>query len=127
MNREKICGNCKHCLFMIGIGQGLQCGLKKEKIENRKHTCELFELNTNIIYQMKKPKGYIVLLKHNPTQEMDEIYINSMMITSMSTAKDLTCDKHYTRVTMMDGNSHNVQETVQEVFDLIDDTNKIRL
>lgn len=76
---------------------------------------------------MKKPKGYIVLLKHNPTQEMDEIYINSMMITSMSTAKDLTCDKHYTRVTMMDGNSHNVQETVQEVFDLIDDTNKIRL
>ncbi len=127
MNREKICGNCKYCLFMIGIGQGLQCGLKKEKIKNRKHTCELFELNTNIIYQMKKPKGYIVLLKHNPTQEMDEIYINSMMITSMSTAKDLTCDKHYTRVTMMDGNSHNVQETVQEVFDLIDDTNKIRL
>ncbi len=49
------------------------------------------------------------------------------MITSLSTANDLTCDKHYTRVTMMDGNSHNVQETVQEIFYLIDDTNKIRL
>jgi uncharacterized protein YlzI (FlbEa/FlbD family) len=112
---------------MIGIGQGLQCGISKEKIESREHTCELFELNTNIIYQMKKPKGYIVLFKHNPTQELDEIYLNSMMIASISTAKDLTCDKYYTRVTMMDGFTYNVEQTVQEVFDLINDSTKIIL
>lgn len=48
---DKVCYNCKHLLWMIGIGQGLRCGHPKERgdlkfppiIPKRTHTCGLFE------------------------------------------------------------------------------------
>lgn len=48
---DKVCYNCKHLAWMIGIGQGLRCSNpKKEKklevIPSSKHTCEFFEFKT---------------------------------------------------------------------------------
>ena len=45
---EKICYNCEHLCWAVGVGQGLRCinPDKKEKykmIPNSRHTCELFE------------------------------------------------------------------------------------
>lgn len=45
---EKVCFNCKHLAWMVGIGQGLKCSnpkkeTKYESIPNERHTCELFE------------------------------------------------------------------------------------
>lgn len=40
---EKVCFNCKNMMWMVGIGQGVKCGLTKEDIPSRKHTCEKFE------------------------------------------------------------------------------------
>jgi hypothetical protein len=48
---DKVCYNCEHLAWMIGIGQGLKCtNPKKEKkyetIPSSKHTCELFEFKS---------------------------------------------------------------------------------
>jgi len=48
---DKICCNCKHLLWLIGLGQGLRCGHKTKReggnthpfVPSRFHTCELFE------------------------------------------------------------------------------------
>lgn len=50
---EKICYNCKHILWQIGVGQGLRCGFGLNKsakslppiIPSRFHTCEHFEFD----------------------------------------------------------------------------------
>jgi methionyl-tRNA synthetase len=45
---RKICRNCEHLSWGIGIGQGLRCinpqkEVKNKMIDNSQHTCELFE------------------------------------------------------------------------------------
>jgi hypothetical protein len=45
---EKVCFNCEHLAWMVGIGQGLKClnpdkEIKHQPIQHRRHTCELFE------------------------------------------------------------------------------------
>lgn len=54
---EKVCYNCKHTAWMIGIGQGLKCSNPKKEIKNEtipsmRHTCELFEQKESL-----KPLG----------------------------------------------------------------------
>lgn len=39
---REICFNCKHMLWMVGIGQGVKCGLTRENIPSREHTCDKF-------------------------------------------------------------------------------------
>lgn len=41
--KEQVCFNCTHFMWMVGIGLGLKCRLTRNKIENRRHTCEKFE------------------------------------------------------------------------------------
>jgi hypothetical protein len=50
---EKVCYNCKHLAWAIGVGQGLRCihpkkEIKLEMIPNRRHTCEQFEINPKV-------------------------------------------------------------------------------
>jgi hypothetical protein len=50
---DKVCYNCKHLAWMIGIGQGLRCiNDKKEKknemVPSSRYTCELFETNLKL-------------------------------------------------------------------------------
>lgn len=40
---EKVCFNCTHMLWMVGIGQGVKCSLTMDNIPNRYYTCEKFE------------------------------------------------------------------------------------
>jgi hypothetical protein len=40
---EKVCFNCKHMLWMVGVGQGVKCGIDKKDIPSRWHTCDKFE------------------------------------------------------------------------------------
>jgi hypothetical protein len=40
---EKVCFNCKHMLWMVGIGQGVKCDLDKKDIPSKFHTCENFQ------------------------------------------------------------------------------------
>jgi hypothetical protein len=45
---EKVCYNCKHLAWLIGVGQGLRCSHPKQEpkampIPSRQHTCELFD------------------------------------------------------------------------------------
>lgn len=40
---EKVCFNCKHMLWMVGIGQGIKCDLNKKSLPSRNYTCEKFE------------------------------------------------------------------------------------
>lgn len=47
-NYEKVCANCKHLAWLIGIGAGLRCSHPKkykegEVIPNQRHTCEMFQ------------------------------------------------------------------------------------
>ncbi len=51
---ERVCYNCEHLAWLIGIGQGLRClnpnkENKNEMIPSSKHTCELFKLKTKKI------------------------------------------------------------------------------
>jgi len=44
---DKVCYNCEHLAWLVGIGQGLRClnpnkKKKNEMIPSSKHTCELF-------------------------------------------------------------------------------------
>ena len=50
---EKVCYNCKHLAWMVGIGQGLGCihpklGITCERIPSSRHTCEKFEKNPKL-------------------------------------------------------------------------------
>lgn len=55
-NQEKICLNCKHLLWMIGIGQGLKCGHPERStktgmprnIPRRDFSCKLFDRKKEI-------------------------------------------------------------------------------
>jgi len=45
---DKVCYNCEHLAWLVGIGQGLRClnpnkEKKNEMIPSSKHTCELFK------------------------------------------------------------------------------------
>ena len=45
---DKVCYNCEHLAWLVGIGQGLRCAnpnkeKKYEMIPSIKHTCELFK------------------------------------------------------------------------------------
>jgi hypothetical protein len=51
---EKVCYNCKHMCWMVGIGQGIRCGARNGfRIPSRWHSCEKFE---NVVEQKKKEK-----------------------------------------------------------------------
>jgi len=41
---KKICLNCTYLIWMVGIGQGLKCGLNMKKIPSKEHTCKNFTL-----------------------------------------------------------------------------------
>jgi hypothetical protein len=58
---EKICYNCNHIAFLIGIGQGLKCShpsktSEDNSIPSMSHTCEFFtnknNSNNSNIYQV---------------------------------------------------------------------------
>jgi hypothetical protein len=58
---EKVCYNCEHLAWLIGVGQGLKCiNPKKEKtisnIPNSRHTCELFEFNSKLKNEIQDEK-----------------------------------------------------------------------
>ena len=41
---EKVCMNCKHMLWLVGIGQGVKCRARDMyAIPNRWYSCEKFE------------------------------------------------------------------------------------
>ncbi len=39
---EKVCFNCEHLLWLVGIGLGLKCGLDKKSLPSRYYTCDKF-------------------------------------------------------------------------------------
>jgi hypothetical protein len=39
---DKCCFNCNHLLWMIGVGQGLRCGVDKSVIPGIYHVCDNF-------------------------------------------------------------------------------------
>jgi hypothetical protein len=50
---EKVCYNCVHLAWAIGVGQGLRCSNPKKEINlgmipSSRHTCELFEINPKL-------------------------------------------------------------------------------
>lgn len=45
---EKVCYNCKHFLWMVGIGMGVRCAINLENglpkmLSSRRYTCDLFD------------------------------------------------------------------------------------
>ena len=58
---EKVCYNCQHLAWLIGVGQGLKCCHPKKgnppiNIPNSRHTCELFELNSKLKNEIQNEK-----------------------------------------------------------------------
>ena len=45
---KKVCFNCKYMLWLVGIGQGVKCGLNRNDIPNRFHSCDKFEFKVKI-------------------------------------------------------------------------------
>jgi hypothetical protein len=45
---EKVCFNCEHMLWLVGVGQGVKCGLNRKDIPNRFHSCDNFEFKIKI-------------------------------------------------------------------------------
>ena len=50
---DKVCYNCRHLAWLIGIGQGLRCSNpqkenKYEMVPSSKHSCELFEFKSDV-------------------------------------------------------------------------------
>ena len=45
---EKVCFNCEHMLWLVGVGQGVKCGLNRKDITNRFHSCDKFEFKIKI-------------------------------------------------------------------------------
>jgi len=41
---EKVCFNCKHMAWLVGVGQGVKCGITKKNIPSRFYTCDKFEV-----------------------------------------------------------------------------------
>jgi hypothetical protein len=41
---QKVCFNCKHMLWMVGVGQGVKCGLTKSDIPGRLYSCDKFDM-----------------------------------------------------------------------------------
>jgi hypothetical protein len=46
--KEKVCFNCIHMLWCVGVGQGMRCSKQKENgshflIPNSRYSCDLFE------------------------------------------------------------------------------------
>jgi len=44
---EKVCFNCCHFLWLVGIGQGVKCALSMQQLPSRWHTCNKFEEKKN--------------------------------------------------------------------------------
>ncbi len=40
---EKVCFNCKHIAWLVGVGQGIKCALDRKNIPSKRHTCDKFE------------------------------------------------------------------------------------
>ena len=40
---DKVCFNCEHMLWLVGLGQGVKCELTRKQIPSRWHTCIKFE------------------------------------------------------------------------------------
>ena len=40
---EEVCFNCSHILWLVGVGQGIKCGLTLNQLPNIRHTCKKFE------------------------------------------------------------------------------------
>jgi hypothetical protein len=40
---DKVCFNCSHMLWLVGLGQGVKCGLTMKQIPNRWYTCDKFK------------------------------------------------------------------------------------
>ena len=40
---EKVCFNCAHLLWLVGIGQGLKCDLNKKTLPTRFYSCDKFQ------------------------------------------------------------------------------------
>jgi hypothetical protein len=45
---EKVCYNCKHFLWLVGVGMGARCAINREDglpkmLPSRRYTCELFD------------------------------------------------------------------------------------
>ena len=45
---QKVCFNCKHIRWLVGIGQGVKCKLDFKIIDSRYHTCDKFEMKIKI-------------------------------------------------------------------------------
>jgi hypothetical protein len=56
---EQVCYNCKHMLWLVGIGQGVRCGYKipggrrMTQIPSLRYTCDKFEWKD----EEPKPEG----------------------------------------------------------------------
>lgn len=44
---EKVCFNCEHMMWMVGIGAGVKCRIDKRNIPSRFFTCDNFEKKGN--------------------------------------------------------------------------------
>jgi hypothetical protein len=40
---EKVCFNCEHMMWMVGLGLGVKCRINRMNIPSRLYTCEKFE------------------------------------------------------------------------------------
>ena len=47
---EKVCFNCQNMLWLVGVGQGVKCGLTMKAISSRYYTCDKFEFKSGGSY-----------------------------------------------------------------------------
>lgn len=40
---DKVCFNCSHMRWLVGVGQGVKCALTMQQIPSRLYTCSKFE------------------------------------------------------------------------------------
>jgi hypothetical protein len=49
--KERVCYNCKHMIWLVGVGQGVRCGFNSSPnkmppiIPSLRHTCNKFKFN----------------------------------------------------------------------------------
>jgi hypothetical protein len=60
---EKVCYNCQHLAWLIGVGQGLRCSHPKRFegnyiVPSRRHTCDLFLKKNSLDDTEKKGEVY---------------------------------------------------------------------
>ena len=58
---EKVCYNCKHMAWMVGIGRGLICTNPKkigefESIPSQLHSCNSFQFNEKLSNEIQDKK-----------------------------------------------------------------------